>query len=232
MRIPRPQLRHVLALLLMVAATPLVWQTARALSAGATPDKSNNPRMVGGVVQPAETCNKAGCHTTLPANGCTGQVEILGLPGCYVAGQTYNLQVKVTDASARRWGFEVGVQYNEANQWAFVSAGTLANAPFARTQLVTSADGQRSFVTHDPASANGDGTFPGLFGAATYDFRWTAPAGAQRQTPVCFYVAGLAADNDQTRAGDCTYNAKVCLQPCGPVKTRSSSWGEVKGFYR
>src|SRR5262252_5445003 len=115
--IPRPQLRHVLALLLMLVATPLVWQTARALSAGATPDKANNPRKVGGVVQPAETCNKSGCHTTLPANGCTGKVEILGLPGCYVAGQTYNLQVKVTDAFARRWGFEVGVQYNEGNFW-------------------------------------------------------------------------------------------------------------------
>ena len=212
-------------------AVPILWKTALALSAGATPDKANNPRLVSGSVQPAETCSKSGCHDTMPAAGCNGSVQILGLPGCYVAGQTYTLDVKVTDAQASRWGFEVGVQYNEGNQFNYVTAGTLANAAGARTQIVTSADGQRSFVTHNSASANGDGTFAGQTGSATYTFTWTAPGGAQLQTAICFYVAGLAANNNDARSGDCTYTAKVCLQPCGPVHTQSSTWGEVKSYY-
>jgi hypothetical protein len=227
----RTSLRHVVAAALVLALVPTLWKTAMALSGGATPDKSNNPRKVGGIIQPAETCNRAGCHTTLPAAGCTGMVEILGLPGCYAAGQVYNLQIKVTDANATRWGFEVGAQYDEGNHHDYFSAGSIDNAAGARTQKVTSADGQRSFITHDPASAAGDGTYPGQAASATWDFKWTAPGIGDRQTRICFYVAGLAADNDEGRAGDCTYNTKVCINPCGPVDTKKSTWGDVKSQY-
>ena len=223
--------RHVVAALLILCAIPVVWETALALSAGATADKADNPRLVGGAVQPPETCSKAGCHSTLPAAGCSGGVELLGLPGCYVAGQAYTLTVKVTDPSARRWGFEVGAQYSEGNQFDYVTAGTLANAAGQRTQSVTSADGQRTFITHNSASPNGDGTFAGQAASAQWSFTWTAPGGTQRQTQVCFYVAGLAGNNDDTRNGDCTYNTKVCINPCGPVPTRRSNWGEVKAHY-
>src|SRR6185436_18529962 len=90
--------------LLAGSATVLVlaWAgVALALSAAATADKANNPRSADPAQTP-ETCNKSGCHTTLPAAGCSGGVELLGLPGCYVAGQTYRLTVKITDANARR----------------------------------------------------------------------------------------------------------------------------------
>jgi hypothetical protein len=233
MRIRYPQFHHAFATLLVLLAAVFLWRTALALSAGATPDKSNNPRMVGGVVQPPETCSKSGCHDTQPTTGCNGKVEITGLPGCYVAGQTYNLTIKVTDANARRWGFEVGAQYTEGNQWDYVSAGSIDNVAGQRTKKVTSADGQRSFITHNsgPNSPNGDGTFAGQAGSAQWNFTWTAPGGTARQTQVCFYVAGLAGNNDQTSDGDCTYNTKVCVQPCGPVETRHSTWGEVKVRY-
>ena len=211
-----------------ITALVLVWAAvALALSAGATADKANNPRSPD-PASPPETCNKIGCHTTLPATGCTGKVELLGLPGCYVAGQTYRLTVKITDANAQRWGFEVGAQYSEGNQFDFVSAGTVANIAGQGTQLVTSADGLRKFVTHD--GANG-GTKPGTAGPASWDFNWTAPGGTDRQTKICFYVAGLAADDDGTRSGDCTYNTKVCLDPCGPVRTKGTSWGSLKTLY-
>ena len=227
----RFQFRRVVATLLILGSIAIAWRTAYALSAAATPDKSNNPRKVGGVVQPPETCNKSGCHDS-PAASCPGKVEILGLPACYVAGQAYDLSIKVTDPNATRWGLEVGAQYSEGNQWDYVGAGTIDNAAGARTKKVTSADGMRSFITHDKTSANGNGTYPGQAGSATYNFKWTAPGGADRQTRVCFYVAGLAADNDETRDGDCTYNTTVCIDPCGPTETRESSWGGVKTIYR
>jgi hypothetical protein len=226
----RPRFRHVAATLMVLAAAVVVWQTAHALSAGATPDKSNNPRMVAGVIKPPETCSKSGCHDTPPAS-CAGKVEILGLPACYVPGQAYNLSIKVTDANATRWGFEVGAQYGEGNQWDYVGAGTIDNAAGAPTQKITSADGQRSFITHDKGSANGDGTYAGQAASATWNFNWTAPGATDRQTKVCFYVAGLAADNDGTTAGDCTYNTVVCVNPCGAVPNHRSSWGELKTHY-
>src|SRR5438046_1161134 len=159
MRIRYPHFHHVFAALLVICSAVFLWRTAMALSAGATPDKSNNPRAVGGVVQPAETCSKSGCHDTPPAS-CTGNVDVTGLPGCYVAGQVYQLTVKVTDPNARRWGFEVGIQYNEGNANDYYSAGSIDNVAGQPTQKVTSADGQRSFITHKIAPAS-DGTFAG-----------------------------------------------------------------------
>lgn len=222
-----PQLRHVATAVLLVTVGLGAWQSALALSGGATPDKANNP-------PPNETCSKSGCHTPMGGTGA-GKVEVIGLPGCYVAGQTYNLKVRITDADATRlrWGFEVGALYTEGNHWDQVSAGTIANAAGARTQTVTSADGLRKFVTHDPASANGDGTYPGTAGPTIeWDFTWTAPAANERNTQVCFYVAGLAADNGEDRAGDRTYTNKQCINPCGPVDAHKSTWGHVKSHYR
>ena len=231
MRMRYPQLHQLFAALLVACSAVFLWRTAHALSAGATPDKSNNPRLLAGVVQPAETCNKTGCHTTLPTAGCNGKVEVTGLPGCYVAGQVYPLTVTVTDANATRWGFEIGVQYNEGNANDYVSAGSIDNVAGERTQKVVSADGQRSFITHQRVNPNGDGTYAGQANSATWKVQWTAPGGVARQTPVCVYVAGLAADNDESRAGDCTYNTKVCMNPCGPTSTERSTWGAVKLRY-
>ena len=230
MRHWRLQFRHVVSSVLVLIMVVLVWRTAYALKNSATPDKANNPRKVAGVVKPPETCSKSGCHDTPPAT-CAGKVEILGLPECYTPGQAYDLSVKVSDANMTRWGFEVGAQYSEGNDHDYESAGTIDNAAAARTKKITSADGMRSFITHDPASANGDGTYPTQAGSATWNFTWTAPGVGQRQTQICFYVAGLAADNDEGRSGDCTYNTKVCLNPCGPVETKKSTWGEVKSYY-
>ena len=229
MRIRYPHLHHVFATLLVCCSVVFLWRTAMALSPGATPDKSNNPRVVGGVIQPAETCSKSGCHDT-PPPACTGSVDVTGLPGCYVAGQTYQLTVKVTDPNARRWGFEIGVQYNEGNANDYYSAGSIDNVAGQPTQKVTSADGQRSFITHKITPAS-DGTYAGQANAAQWNVQWTAPGGAARQTPVCVYVAGVAANNNDGRSGDCTYTKKVCLNPCGPVETKHSSWGELKVHY-
>lgn len=221
------QPRHLATAALLIAIGIGAGQSALALSGGATADKANNP-------PPNETCNKAGCHTPMGGTG-TGKVEVIGLPGCYVAGQTYNLKVRITDAdpTRMRWGFEVAALYNEGNHWDNVSAGTIANAAGARTKSVTSADGLRKFITHDPASANGDGTHAGTGGPTIeWDFTWTAPAATERNTQVCFYVAGLAADNGEDRAGDRTYTNKQCINPCGPVETHRESWGRLKQHYR
>ncbi len=232
MRIRYPHIHHVFATLLVVCSAALMWRGALAKINNATMDKANNPRMVSGVVKPAETCSKSGCHDSPPAT-CSGKVEITGLPACYVAGQAYNLTVKVTDPNARRWGFEVGAQYNEGNANDYTSAGSIANVAGQPTTTVNSDDGLRSFITHNGAatSPNGDGTYAGQANAAQWNLKWTAPGGTDRQTPICFYVAGLAGNNDGTTDGDCTYTTKVCMNPCGATSTKRSSWGELKVHY-
>src|SRR5207249_10415725 len=105
----------------------------------------------------------------------------------------------------------------------------VANIAGQGTQSVTSADNQRSFITHDDAAG---GTKAGTAGPASWDFNWTAPGVNARQTQVCFYVAGVAANNDELRGGDCVYNAKVCLNPCGAVGVKPTTWGSIKKTFR
>jgi hypothetical protein len=233
---PRPQLRHVAISLVGLGCALSVWLSpAGARLPVPSPDRANNPPL-------NTTCSRSGCHDPQGGTGngsvaiswFQGAVENPGIPNCYVPGQQYRFKIKVTDADATRlrWGFEVGVQYSEGNQWDNYSAGTLANAPGARTAIVTSTDNQRKFVGHDRGSANGDGTYAGQAGSAEWEFLWTAPGVNDRQTQVCFYIAGVAADNDDGRAGDRTYNDKKCMGPCGATDVNESSWGRLKTTYR
>ena len=219
-------LRRALAGSITLSVAIMLWRSsAQALSASATADKANNP--------PANvTCTKSGCHDT-PGGAGNGKVEVIGLPTCYEAGKTYDLKVRITDpdTTRKRWGFEVGAQYSEGNQWDAVGAGTIDNAAGARTKKLTSVDSQRNFITHDKSSTNGDGTYAGTASPAEWAFKWTAPGGTMRQTKVCFYVAGLAADNSGDESGDRTYTNKFCLDPCAATATHEGSWGRLKVHY-
>ena len=52
-----------------------------------------------------------------------------------------------------------------------------------------------------------------------------------RVTGVCDYVAGVAANNNDRRTGDRTYNNKYCIEPCVTTKTRRETWGRLKQRY-
>lgn len=229
----RLQLRHACALVVVLAiAAGVLWRTAFALSGGATPDKSNNPW--GNPLQAPVTCTRAGCHATQGGVGA-GSVAVTGLPQCYVCGQTYELTVTIADNDQTRkiWGFEIGIQYKD-NDPTFDTrgAGTLDNAAGARTQKVQTdgldGSGVRQFITHDPLSANGDGTYDGQLNGASWKVKWTAPACDERNSNVRVYVAGLAGNSNGTVSGDRTYNATYDVPPC-VVPTKTHTWGSLKG---
>lgn len=215
--------RHRLAaMLILIVATSLVWQvTARALLPKAAADRVNSPPL-------NVTCDRSGCHTP-PVGPNQGSVEVLGVPSCYVPGEKYVLTVKVSDPNASRWGFEIGVQYNEGNAFDTTSAGILDNLAGQPTTGVSSPDGARNFVTHNQNSGDIDGTYPGQTGSASWNVTWTAPD--VRTTPVCIYVAGVAANNNDGRSGDRTYNGKICIEACGATRGTRSTWGQVKRRY-
>lgn len=199
------------------------------------PDRAGNP--------PTNvTCAMAGCHTPQACDANpAGMVEILpdggAMPDCYTCGQTYNFKVKVTDngPTKKRWGFSVGAQYEDGvnND---LRAGTIANNG-SPTRKVTSDDGNRDFIVHDANAAAadgaiaGDGTYENQTGGAEWKFKWTAPPCNGTVTSMCFYATAVAADAFGDRAGDCTYQTTLCLDPCA-VGTSKKTWGAVKRDYK
>ncbi len=217
----RAVLRPLLAvvLLLSVAASLLWYAAAIALLPKAAADRANSPPL-------NVTCNKPGCHT--PPAGATdsGSVTIAGLPYCYEPGTEYKLTVTVADSSAKRWGFQLGVQYDE-KVWDKYSAGTLTAG--AGSDTVMSPDSLRIFVTHNQSDPGGDGTYPGTTRSASWSVTWKAPTG--RVTRVCVYVAGVAANNKDNPTRDRTYNDQICIEPCGATSSWRESWGQLKRRY-
>ena len=130
------------------------------------------------------------CHSTFPLNSGSGGLSLAGLPEDYVPGETYAVTLSLADPDGLRWGFELTVLDD-----AGARAGLLAVTD-AGTQL--SDGGSRDYLKHNSA-----GTAPGTPDQKDWTFDWTAPdAGAG---PVTVYVAGNAADNNGSNAGDRIY---------------------------
>ncbi len=130
------------------------------------------------------------CHGTFPLNSGSGNLSLSGLPAEYVPGETYAVTLTLADPDAMRWGFELTVLDDAGTR-----AGMLAVTD-AGTQLSSGSD--RDYLKQTSA-----GTAPGTADQKSWDFDWTAPdAGAG---PVTIHVAGNAADNDGSNAGDRIY---------------------------
>lgn len=174
--------------LLALAIVPA--RAAHATSAGPQPGTTGAPGAPGA---PAET-TCAACHATHPLNpDARGRVELLGVPERYAPGARYALRFRVVhpDAGRTRWGFQlVALSRNTLR-----SAGELVVTDPARTQLVESPDGARTYLAH----AYG-GTGIGSGGGFEWSFEWVAPAAAVGE--IEFYAVGNAANMDGSQNGD------------------------------
>jgi uncharacterized protein (TIGR03437 family) len=154
-----------------------------------------------------QTCIFSGCHVGTVNSNAAGSVKIV-LPGAattYVPGQALTIQVQITDASKRAYGFQMTARLKSN-----LSAGQAGD-------FVTGKDGFTQ-VLCDSGTYHDDGLgtrtpcpaqFPVQFvehtlsgyeasisskGSYTYQFTWTAPtAGAG---DVTFYVAANAGPGD------------------------------------
>jgi len=138
--------------------------------------------------------NCTACHTSFPLNSGSGLLEIVGLPGDYVPGAIYPLEVKLSDPSAQRWGFEFTIIDQSG-----VSAGTLAPTD-ANTQISTGGPFGRTYVKHTTA-----GTNLGQTGQNTWLVNWQAPAAGAGGLGL--FVAGNAANGNLSNTGDRIYTA-------------------------
>ena len=159
------------------------------------------------------TCAQSGCHLgSLNRGG--GSVEVT-FPGglTYTPGTKQRFQVKVTDATAKVYGFQLTVRLgsNERNG----QAGTFT--PADRTTQVLCEDGTvrgangcrasapLEFIEHTNAGPSN-----------TFSFDWTPPA--TDVGPVKIYVAGNAANGNglaDSNGNDHIYTASYTLTPGG-----------------
>ncbi len=141
-----------------------------------------------------DEANCSSCHGGSTSNG---QFAITA-PTNYTPGQTYQIQVRHTnaDTTRRRWGFELTALANNS------AAGSFANLA-ASTQILN--ENGRSYIEHTSA-----GTFANQSGGALWTFNWTAPTA--NVGAVTFYAAGIQANNDGSTSGDQTYIANSVVQ--------------------
>jgi uncharacterized protein (TIGR03437 family) len=176
--------------------------------------------------------NCTSCHTgTLNPGGGSAAVSFTG-GTTYTPGVSQHLVVTVTDATAKRWGFQL-----TARTAGNVQAGTFTPGADGYTQVMcaTAALDQVPAPTSGPCPATAPlqyiehtarGTRPGQTGSAAFGFDWTPPTAGGAVT---IYVAGNGSNNSTNELGDHIYTASYSLAPAlstGPTPVIAS--GEVK----
>lgn len=138
--------------------------------------------------------NCTACHASFPLNSGTGLLEIIGLPAEYAPDATYPLEVKLSDPSAQRWGFELTVI-----DVGGTSRGTLIPLDL-NTQTSTGGAFSRTYLKH-----TSQGTNFGQTGQNTWQFQWKAPGAGTGA--VSIYAAGNAANGNGSTSGDRIYTS-------------------------
>lgn len=145
--------------------------------------------------------NCTGCHVGT-ANTGGGSVKINLIDATtYTPGQMIHLTVTDSDATAKRWGFELTARLGSDGT---KPAGTLSLAQGETLAQLDGAPGSVQYVTHTTA-----GTRAGTAVGATWDVFWTPPATAVG--PVTFYAAGNAANNNGAPSGDHIYTTSLSI---------------------
>ena len=150
------------------------------------------------------------CHAGT-ANSGPGNVQVVFPDGLtYTPGARQQWTVRVTDSTARRYGFQLTVRLASNAQ-----AGELS-ATDGSTQVIRDAGLQ--FIEHTQAGAPN-----------TFTFAWTPPA--SDVGPVRVYVAGNAANGDERNTGDRIYSANYTLAPAAApqLPTIAAQNGVVNG---
>jgi len=149
--------------------------------------------------------NCTACHNSYTLNSGSGNLVLSGLPSQFVGGQTYNLTVQLNQSGQSRWGFQIKA-----------SGGTLSVVSSSLTQLYLG-----TIVMHTTA-----GTFAGQANSAQWPVRWTAPT---TSSPVTFYFAGNAANNNGLATGDYIYTRSTTISKASLADNVSNFKAENRG---
>jgi uncharacterized protein (TIGR03437 family) len=138
----------------------------------------------------------------------------------YTPGVTQLIHVTINDPQGVKWGFQMTARsLNDTTQEAGTftpvdpSLVTVRCDDGTATGSAAPCNGTREFAQHARAPAAPGAGF-------TFDVNWTAPP--QEVGNIVFYVAALAANGDNTTAGDRTYTAAQ-LVPLDPAAACSNT---------
>ncbi|MDA0812713.1 MAG: hypothetical protein O3C21_10030, partial [Verrucomicrobia bacterium] len=130
----------------------------------------------------------------------TGNVALVFSGGAvYEPGQKYTLQVAITEANQRRFGFSMVARDSDNDR---VNVG--AWSPGGNDTQVHGS--QNSIASHRNAPTGN--------GSHTFTVNWTAPANGVGD--VTFYVAGNAANSNNSSSGDSIYLKQVIIGQAAP----------------
>lgn len=171
------------------------------------PEKSSAGAPASHTGAPGEqTCATVGCHDDNTVNSGTALLNIEVGNGVtqYIAGQTYPVKVKISDANVTRFGFQLVALDNQTNE----NVGTFQISDPARTQFMINEHSvplkNRNYVTY-----TFNGTDATSSGASEWTVDWTAPANISG--PITFYAGGVSANDDMSDKGDYTYTTSKVL---------------------
>lgn len=166
------------------------------------------PRVTAAPGDDARACTA--CHGGSALNSGSGSVKILlQSEGVYIPGVKQRVTVQVADPNQSRWGFELSARLNsdpsstQAGEFTPIDGFTQVICEDYASRPCASGP---SFITHTSA-----GTRVGTRNGASFQFDWTPPA--TNAGPVTFYVAGNAANGNNTNAGDLIYTSSTQLMP-------------------
>lgn len=175
-----------------------------------SPEKSNTkaaaPPANSAYVPGGGGCGTSNCHNA-QVNIGPGKIEATfsGANNEYVPGQTYTITVSVTDNTKQRFGFQAAAtDPNNQQAGTFIVTNT--------TNTSTQSGGGLSFIGHKSANSN-----------STWSFDWTAPA--TDVGPIKIYLAGNAANNNNSDSGDNIYTNVLSLNAAQGVGIASATTG-------
>jgi uncharacterized protein (TIGR03437 family) len=169
-------------------------------------------------------CTEIRCHVGTALNGGGGSVAVT-FPGgaTYTPGVKQHLSVKISDPTARMWGFQLTAR-TVSN--AKTPAGTLASTDRFTAVVCAPAnlDPLQQVFIDFPSNQNCATNKPLAYvehtlngssrlqqDSQTYEFDWTPPS--TDVGDVAIYVAGNAANGNGNETGDHIYTASYTLKP-------------------
>jgi hypothetical protein len=154
---------------------------------------------------PPDYTNCTMCHSSFTVNSGAGYVALTGLPTAYTPGTTYPISVTTAMTGQLRWGFELTAIKADGSR-----GGQLVVTDPTNTQLSVNVTYNRDFMKHTSA-----GSFPGTPNSHTWTASWTAPIAGTGT--VTFFLAGNAANNSSTNAGDYIFIMNTNVHQAGAL---------------
>ncbi len=163
-------------------------------------------------------CIASGCHTGTPNSQAGGSVVIKASGGStYVPGQTQTITVTVTDATEKRFGFQLSARVDSspktqpaglllAGSDGFTQVICIDGGPAPATGCTSKSGGPLQWIEH-----TGLGYLKSAAPATTFTFTWTPPT--TDVGSVTLYAAGNAGSGADVVTGTHVFLSSLKLTP-------------------